>query len=143
MAGKGGKGGSKPETTAMAAKAAAKKMRAIDKVRKGVTRRRRKFGPIKLWDNLELWFGPLTTDDMEAVDSRLVDEGFEDPLAEKNRHRRNILLLIHKAEDKDGSKAFQFGDEHYLRTEADYLIMQTMIAFMYESAISSELAKKG
>jgi len=138
MATKGGKGGSKPEKAAMAAKAAERQIRAIDKVRKGVSRRRRKFGPIKKWNNLELWFGPLTTDDMEAVDLRLINEGCEDPLDEKHRHRRNILLLIHKAQDKDGKRAFEFGDEHYLRTEADYLIMQMLIGFMFESAIDLE-----
>lgn len=127
------------------AKAASKvssKARAIDRVRKGVNRRRRKFGPVKKWDNLELWFGPLNTEDMIAVDARLLDEGFDDPLAEANRHRRNILLLIHKAEDKDGKALFQFGDEHYLRKDADYLILQEIIGFMYESAIDLEVAKK-
>lgn len=117
--------------------------RAIDQVRAGVARRRRKI-VVKQWENLELWFGPLTQDDMDAVNDRLRAEGLKEPEDDiRQESRRRILLVIHKAETKDGKKAFQFGDEHYLRTEADYLVLQTVIAFMYESAISLPEAEKG
>lgn len=115
--------------------------RPIDRIRASYKGRRR---PIEMedWD-LTLYFGPLTTADMEAVEERMRDELGEEP--EKHRHTKNLLLLIHKAELEDGSRAFTFGDMHYLKTEADYTKIQRLVAHMYSSSLGPldpESAKK-
>ena len=72
--------------------------RPIDRVRQaygGATRSMK----VPEWGGLELFFGPLTTADMEAVDAR-------DP---KSSYDRNLILLIYKAKDADGKPLFGMG----------------------------------
>lgn len=116
-----------------------KPTRAIDAVR-GAYRSKRRSCPVPEW-GLTLHFGPLTTDDIIAVEQRL---GMEEGADKQPDYawRKRILLLIHKAELDDGSKAFSFGDEHYLRTESDFLILQRVTGFMYGASLSLEQEKK-
>jgi len=106
--------------------------RPIDKIRRA-TRDRRRSIEIEAWD-LTLYFGPLTTSDVEAVDAAMEDDG-RDP--QSHSQERRIRLLIEKAELEDGSPAFRPGDRHYLYNEADYTLLNQVVAFMYQSAVSS------
>ena len=101
--------------------------RAIDKVRSSYQAAKRQYVAPE-FDNLEVWFGPLTTADMQAVAAR-------EP---KDTYEQDLMLLIHKATDAEGKPAFQMGDLHYLKTEADYLALRRMIGFMYQSTTLSE-----
>ena len=99
---------------------------AIDAVRQAQSAKQRKL-VIKEWGDLEMWFGPITIADLEAIEKR-------EP---RSSHERNIILLIHKARDKDGKPLFQMGDLHYLKTEADWTILNPIFAFMFESVIGA------
>lgn len=116
--------------------------RAIDKVRAAYRNRRRK-EEVPEWD-MTLYFGPLTTADNEAVDLRMQDEDGLDP--EVRKYDRRIYLLIHKAELEDGSRAFDFGDFHYLKNEADFMVLSRLWAVMFQGALQIgedvEAAKK-
>ena len=101
--------------------------KAIDKVRAAYNASKRQF-VIPEFDNLELWFGRLTTADMQAVLAR-------EP---KDTYEQDLLLLIHKAQDAEGKPAFQMGDLHYLKTEADYVVLRRVIAFMYDATALAE-----
>ena len=103
----------------------------IDAVRKAYTAKRRKL-VVPEWGDLEMYFGPLTVDDMESVNSRVRDE--------KSAYERNVLLMIHKARDRDGSSLFAFGDKKVLEREADLLVMQRVINFIYEGVLDSDEA---
>jgi len=96
--------------------------RAIDKVRSAYTAARRSM-VVPEWDDLELHFSRLTTADLQAITAREPKDGLD----------QDLLLLIHKAMDAEGKPLFQFGDLTYLRTEADYLVVRRVIAFMYDS----------
>jgi hypothetical protein len=100
--------------------------KAIDKVRAGFTAAKRQITVPEFADEsgpLELWFSRLTTADLQAVVAREPKDNLD----------QDLMLLIHKALDADGKPAFQMGDLHYLRTEADYLVLRRIIAFMYDS----------
>lgn len=112
-------------------------VRAIDKVRGAFMKRRREVH-VKEWD-LTLFFGPLTTADVDAVEERMESVEGLDPA--KRRSEKNLLLLIHKAQNEDGSRAFEFGDKHWLATEADYVVIQRLIGEMYAGAITLEEAR--
>ena len=101
--------------------------KAIDKVRAAFGTAKRKI-TIPEWENLELYFAPLTTADMQAVAAR-------EP---KDYYERNLILVIHKALDADNKPAFQMGDLHYLRSESDYVVLERVIRFMFETAALSE-----
>ena len=100
--------------------------RAIDKVRASYNVAKRQL-LVPEWDNLELWFGRLTITDMQAILAR-------EP---KDTYEQDCMLLIHKAMDAEGKPAFQMGDLHYLKTEADYLVVRRVTAFMYESTAAT------
>lgn len=104
--------------------------RPIDKIRQA-TRDKRRSIEVEDWD-LTLYFAPLTTADVEAIDAAMEDDGI-DP--QKNQHDRRIRQLIEKAELEDGTKAFRPGDAHYLKTEADYMTLQRVIGAMYKSTL--------
>jgi hypothetical protein len=105
----------------------------IDAVRRAYTQKRRKL-VVPEWGNLEMYFGPLTVDDMESVNSRVKDES--------SAYERNVLLMIHKARDKEGSSLFNFGDKKVLEREADLLVMQRVINFIYEGVLDSDEAEE-
>ena len=84
------------------------------------------------WDNMDLYFGPMTVADIEAIEER-------DP---KSGHERNLILLVHKAKNADGKPLFQMGDVHHLKTEADWIVLQRVFAFMFETALSPEEARE-
>ena len=104
---------------------------AIDKVRNAYQAKRRKY-VVKEWDNLEIYFGPLTVDDMESVQSRVRNKDSQFEL--------QVLMLIHKARDKDGKPLFVFGDKQVLMREADLVVLQDVVAFMWEGVPTPELA---
>lgn len=97
--------------------------RAIDRIRSASTAARRKI-VVPEWGNLELYFDRLTVSDMEAITDQEPKSTFD----------RNIRLLVHKAKDADGKPVFSSGDVVYIKTEADYLIVQRVIGFMFETA---------
>lgn len=106
-------------------------LRPIDRVRQaygGATRSLK----IPEWEGMELFFGPLTTADMEAVEER-------NP---KNTYDRNIVLLIHKAKDSEGKPLFGMGDKTYLRVEGDFVVLQRIISFMFGTTFDLDAAKK-
>jgi len=106
--------------------------RAIDKVRASYNAAKRQI-IVPEMENLELWFGRLTISDMQAVAAREPKDSFE----------QDLMLLIHKAMDAEGKPAFQMGDLHYLKTEADYIVIRRVIAFMYEStAVTPKAAEQ-
>lgn len=112
-------------------------LRPIDRIRKATRARRRKI-EVEDW-GVTLYFGTLTTADVEAVDAAMEDDGKQ---PEKNSQERRLRLLIEKAELEDGSRAFRPGDLHHLRSEADYMTLQRVIGFMYNSMLSVDAAKK-
>lgn len=105
--------------------------RAIDKVRAAFSRKTRSI-VIPEWDGLELFFGPLTTADLDAVEAR----------QPKTVNERNLLLLIHKARDKDGATLFSFGDLHYLRTEAAMAPLNQAFEAMYGVTVDLDAARQ-
>jgi len=115
-------------------------MRTIDKVLKARSENRRSID-VPEWDET-LYFSPLTTNDMISVADRMQEEGKE---ASKNELERRVVLLIQKAELKDGSKAFAWGDRVTLMESAEWDVLQRVVAFMYRSAMAvqtEEEAKK-
>jgi hypothetical protein len=106
---------------------------AIDKVRSAYQARRRKH-VVKEWDNLEMYFGPLTAEDMESVKTRVKDPDSD--------YEQNILLLIHKARDKEGKPLFAFGDKQVLMKESDLVVLQRAINFMWSGVPSLEEARE-
>jgi len=101
--------------------------KAIDKVRAAYNAGKRQL-VIPEFDNLELWFGRLTTADMQAVLAREPKDSYE----------QDLMLLVHKAQDAEGKPAFQMGDLHYLKIEADYVVLRRAIAFMYDATMLVE-----
>lgn len=105
--------------------------RAIDKIRAAYQSKRRLYHS-DLFD-LDLYFGQLTRADEEAIENRIEDE--ESRYSKKDK---NILLLIHKAENEDGTKAFRMGDFNHLKDEAPVAELNRIIAFMYLAAMGKE-----
>jgi len=98
-------------------------MKAIDAIRSAQSNSIRSL-VVPEWGDLELFFTKLTIADQEAVEAR-------EP---KTPYDRQILMVIHKARDGEGAPLFQMGDAHYLKTEADFLVFQRVVKFMYETA---------
>lgn len=111
--------------------------RPIDKIRQASRDQRRSI-EVEGW-GLELFFRPLTTADIEAVDASMRDDG---KAPEEHRQDRRIRLLVEKAELEDGSRAFRPGDIHHLKQEADYVVLQRVIGFMYKAAVPTVEAGK-
>lgn len=105
--------------------------RAIDKIRASYNAAQRQL-VVPEFDGLELFFSRLTTADMQAVLAREPKDSYE----------QDLVLLIHKAKDAEGKPAFQMGDLHYLKTEADYVVLRRIIGFMYEAAMLTEKEAK-
>jgi len=104
--------------------------KAIDIVRASSAKARRSI-VVKEWGGLEIFFGKITVSDMEAVEER-------DP---KTPQERNLILLCNKAQDSEGHPLFDKGDIHFLRTEGDFVILQRVFNFMFESAYNLAEAK--
>src|SRR4051812_43192759 len=100
------------------------KTRLIDVVRRS-SRNERRLITVPEWENANLYFGKLTTADVQGVADR-------NP---KNTHERNMYLLVAKAELEDGAPAFDIGDLHFLKTEADFMITERLIDFMFQVAV--------
>lgn len=102
--------------------------RAIDQIRQ-------KAAPVRSitvpeW-GLTFYFNKLTTADVEFANER-------EP---KNAQERNLLLLIHKARNEDGTPMFASGDLHYLREEADWFLLSKVVTFMYEVSVGLSLSE--
>ena len=108
-------------------------MKAIDRVRNAYREKRRMIA-VPEWENLELYFGPLTVEDVVSVDART--NGKDD------RYERNILMLIHKARTKEGKAVFGFGDKKVLMSEADLVVINKIVAFMWENVPDLEEARE-
>ena len=83
------------------------------------------------WDDLDLWFGPVTTVSMEQVDAR-------DP---KNNLERSLLMLVTMATDEGGKPLFEFGDIHTLKTTTEFAVLQRVFDFMLSSWMEKAEAK--
>jgi hypothetical protein len=105
----------------------------IDAVRRAYTQKRRSI-VVEEWGDLEMYFGPLTVEDMESIESRVRDPD--------SQYERNVILIIHKARDKDGGQLFNFGDKKILMAEADLTVLQRVIKFMWEGVLTLEDAKE-
>lgn len=103
--------------------------RAIDVIRAKSVLERRKL-EVPEW-GLTFWFGKVTVDDMEAVDNRRDENG------QISRQERNLIMLVSKAQAEDGTPMFTMGDVHFLKKEADFVVLQRVINFMFESAYTS------
>jgi hypothetical protein len=108
-------------------------MKAIDRVRNAYQAKKRSI-VIPEWDNLELWFGPITVDDMESIEARVKNQD--------SNYERNLLLIIHKATDADGKNLFNFGDRTYLEKQADLTVLQRIIVFLWEGVPGMDEAKE-
>ena len=97
-------------------------LRAIDKIRAACAATRRQLVVPEL--GIEMYFGKLTTADVQGVLER-------DP---KTTLDRNIMLVAMKAQDVDGKPLFSMGDVHTLKAEVDFVIMQRIIDFMFDTA---------
>lgn len=97
--------------------------KAIDIIRRA-SRSERKCIEVPEWEGLKLYFAKLTTADVQSVAERNPKDVIE----------RNMYLMIAKAQDEDGAPAFELGDRHFLNSEADFLVVQRVVNFMFESA---------
>jgi hypothetical protein len=79
------------------------------------------------WDDMKLYFGKLTAQDWEGVESR-------NPKTDMDRH---LMLLILMARDEKGEPAFEMGDRVLLKKEAPLNVLQRVINFMYEGTYES------
>ncbi len=114
-------------------------MRPIDKVKQHARVTARRKLQVEEWET-DLYFSPLTTNDMIAVAERMGEEGRDVAL---NEYERRVVLVILKAELEDGTKAFEFGDRIELMANGSWPIVNRIVAFIYEtSAPSLEDAKK-
>lgn len=121
-------------------------MRAIDSIAKRHQGLRR---PITVpeWagpdgEPLTLYFGPLTTADMDDVAARLRKDDGIDAEHPAREHDRRLGLLIMKAEDEDGNRVFEWGDMIQLREKAEWHVLQRILAFMYGSALPGKNAEE-
>ena len=103
--------------------------RAIDIIRAKSALERRKI-EVPEW-GLTFYFGKMTVADMEAVDERRKDDG------SITMQQRNMILLVAKAQNEDGSPMFGMGDIMFLKSEADFVVLQRVVNFMFESAYQS------
>jgi hypothetical protein len=108
------------------------RIRPIDIIRRASASTRRSI-TVPEWENLTLWFRKVTPADWDAVD---VDN-------EKTAWERSLRLLIRKAELEDGSPAFATGDLYFLQHEAELVVVQRVVNFMFESSFQSVAAAKG
>jgi hypothetical protein len=99
-----------------------KMTKAIDIIRRATSNERRSI-EVPEWENLKLYFTRLSTLDIQSTSERNPKDVIE----------RNIYLLIAKAQLEDGTPAFELGDRHFLLT-ADFMIVQRLIGFMFETA---------
>jgi len=100
--------------------------RSIDVIRRA-SRTERKMIEVAEWEGLKLYFNKLTTADIQGIADRNPKDTIE----------RNMYLLVSKAQVESGEPAFNVGDLHFLRSEADFMVVQRVINFMFESAVSS------
>lgn len=97
-------------------------LRPIDIVRRRSRLARRSI-VVPEWE-MTVWFGKLTVSDMEATGAREAKSTLE----------RNLVLLTIKAEDEAGAPLFASGDLHFLKQEADFVVIQRLLDFMFASA---------
>lgn len=107
--------------------------KAIDAVRSAYQAKRRSL-VVPEWGDLEIYFGPLSIDDMESIERRVKDKD--------SRYERSVLLLIHKARDKEGKPLFEFGDKKVLEAEADVTVLNRIVAFMWEGVPDMDAARR-
>lgn len=97
-------------------------MKPIDRVRNAYQAKRRKI-VIPEWDDMELYFGPVTGADIESVRTRLKDDS--------SLYEQNVLLIIHMAVDKEGKALFGFGDKQIMMREAEAQIINRLATFIW------------
>lgn len=110
-------------------------LRAIDIVRRRSAAARRMV-VVPEWEDMQIWFGKLTVSDMEATGDRV--SAAKQPLTTLER---NIVLVIVKAENEDGTPVFAMGDLHFLKTEAEFAVVQRLIDFMFGAALPTAEAE--
>ncbi len=103
----------------------------IDKVRSSFNAGRREM-VVPEWDDLHIYFTPITVAEWESVEARK-------PRGEQDRQ---LLLLVAKARDEKGKPLFAYGDMNTLRTEAAFNVIQRVITFMWEGIPTEKEAEK-
>lgn len=105
--------------------------RAIDMIRRNYMGERKSI-VIPEWEDLELWFGPVTPSAMEKVDARKPENNMD----------RSFLLLVTMAQDEDGKPLFEFGDVKYMKDTTEFTVLQRVFDFMLSSFLEKEDAEK-
>lgn len=105
--------------------------RAIDRIRNSYMGEKKCIN-VPEWDDLDLWFGPITPSAMEKVDDR-------DP---KTNLDRQMLLLVGMATDEGGKPLFEFGDVKHLRDTTEFTVLQRVFDFMLSSWLDKKDAEK-
>lgn len=105
--------------------------RAIDVIRRRSASMRRCI-VVPEWEDMPIWFGKLTVADMEATGERVGAAAAGKPMTTLER---NIVLVVVKAENEDTTPVFALGDLHFLKTEAEFAVVQRLIDFMFSSAL--------
>lgn len=110
---------------------------AIDAIRQSYMGERRSITvPEWKWpktgEPMDLWFGPITTSDMEKVDAH-------NP---KNNLERQLLLLVSTATDEGGKPMFEFGHIRHLKDTTEFTVLQRVFDFMLSSWLDKEEATK-
>lgn len=105
-------------------------MRPIDRIIKASKDKRESFH-VEDWD-LDIYYTPLTPSDQSAIDKRLKGAGLD---RTEDTHERDILTFIQKAEDEDGARHFEWGDQTRLLEHAPSAIVQYFIVKMYEGSL--------
>ena len=108
-----------------------KKKKSIDFVEESFVSARRLYEvPEWIEDKkpMQLWFPPLTSEDM----GRLAD------LESKDRFHENCQLIALLAEHEDGTKRFALGDSMVLRNRADFIVIQRVVNFIYSSHVMTK-----
>jgi hypothetical protein len=100
---------------------------AIDKLR--AARQPKRMVRVDAAD-LDIWFSPVTTADLEMLRSR-------DPKSDEDW---SLTLLVLKAEDEAGGKLFSFGDLPVLKAEIAANVIAGIVGQMWTNLSSGEAA---
>lgn len=72
------------------------------------------------WGDIEIFFTPISYEDLQAIDERNPKSNFE----------RSIFTLVLKAVDANGKQIFRWGDVGHLMKQADMIVVQRCVGFM-------------
>lgn len=76
------------------------------------------------WGDVEIFFTPISYDELETIEKRNPKSNFE----------RSVITLVLKAQDETGGQMFRWGDVGHLMKQADVVIVQRIISAMMSLA---------